>query len=335
MPKKFLLILLPLVIVSQIGFASTNGTAPATKNHSKSKSVHSLHTAAKPHSTAKHPATSSHSKKIVHTTQPSKTPSATAKKASVTTKHTSTTSKHHKKSLKGRHVSKHKLAQGNPQAIAGSQSQTLSAPLPLSTQKPLPGRIVSMVDDTIKNLRYSVYKLGGTHYDAQKGVYMVDCSDYVDHLLHDASPQAYTNLAQWSGSYRPTSAHYYDFFTRYINGAPKSTSWQKVENSEKLQGGDILVLRYKSSRGRSAGGHVMVVMNEPRGYANVLQVRVADSAASGHSADTRAAHTSGIGVGTMLLKVNNSGQPYAYAWSADSPWKSNVEFAMARPLNRA
>ena len=47
-----------------------------------------------------------------------------------------------------------------------------------------------------------------------------------------------------------------------------------------------------------------------------------------------AIHNSGIGIGTLQLKVNpKTGEPSAYAWKVGSCWKKNVKFAMARPYD--
>src|SRR5262249_36906862 len=108
--------------------------------------------------------------------------------------------------------------------------------------------------------------------------------------------------------------------------------WNKVDNIAQLRPGDILVFRYKNSRGRETGGHVMIVMDKPLQYENTFYVRVADSAPSAHSQDTRESDTSGIGIGTLLLKANlKTGHPFAYAWGVDSYWNKNVKVVMARP----
>ena len=102
---------------------------------------------------------------------------------------------------------------------------------------------------------------------------------------------------------------------------------------EKLQPGDILVFRYKNSRGTETGGHVMVVMDKPERASDVYFVRVADSAPSRHSEDTRHINESGIGIGTLLLKANpKTGKPSAFAWGVNGYWNKNVKFAMARPI---
>jgi len=191
-------------------------------------------------------------------------------------------------------------------------------------------RLVNFVHKTVDSLRYSTYKLGGTHIDSSQGIYIVDCSGYVDHTLRVVYPNAYLSLVDSSGVDKPNTSHYYDFFTNLSN----DPNWSRVEDIEQLQPGDILVFRYKNMRGRSTGGHVMVVMDKPERNGNDYLVSVADSAASGHSDDTRRNHVSGIGIGSLLLKVDpKTRQPSAYAWTLNSPWRKNVNFAMARPLN--
>ena len=79
----------------------------------------------------------------------------------------------------------------------------------------------------------------------------------------------------------------------------------------------------------------MVVMDTPVARsADVFSVRVADSAPTGHSDDTRPPHTSGIGIGTLLLKVDpNTNQPKAYAWNLKAHWENDMKYAMAMPVS--
>ncbi|MFT3742177.1 MAG: hypothetical protein QM752_05845 [Gammaproteobacteria bacterium] len=194
--------------------------------------------------------------------------------------------------------------------------------------------IAALARRTIQTLHYTNYSLGGSHYDPNRGVYVLDCSDYVDNLINQATPHAYSNLVYNTGTDKPTTADYYNFFNRLPNAANNS-GWHKVSDVRQVQAGDILVFRYKSNRHRyAAGGHVMVVMNAPVRSNNVFLVQVADSAVSGHSQDTRPPHASGIGIGTLLLKVDpHTEQLAAYSWKMGAPWKDNVSFAIGRPIS--
>lgn len=191
--------------------------------------------------------------------------------------------------------------------------------------------LVEFIHESVATLRYSAYKLGGSRFDPDSGIYIVDCSGYVDYALKTIHPYSYSSLVKLSKSEKPNSLHYYDFF----KGLSYETNeyWNKVEEIEELQPGDILVFRYKNKRGKVTGGHVMVVMNKPIREKDTFYVNVADSAPSGHSEDTRLSHDSGIGIGTLLLKVNpRTGHPAAFAWKVGKQWRTNVNFAMARPV---
>ncbi len=260
-----------------------------------------------------------------------------------------TSHKHKKKSHHTRHYHKTKKTRAHkrvykPQVEAPSDGR-MSMALPENKTPPPTGiasfftkrvasvedRMVSFVHKTVSNLKYSVYKLGGGHFEPARGVYILDCSDYVDNVLQAVDPKAYSGLVNYTGSDRPTSQHYYDFFTE-LDDDNIQHGWTRISDVEDLMPGDVLVFRYK--RGvHMTGGHVMIVMDKPIGDDNTFLVRVADSAPSGHSHDTRQPNTSGIGIGTLLLKTDpSSGRPSAYAWKVGAPWKSNVRIAMGRPV---
>jgi cell wall-associated NlpC family hydrolase len=191
--------------------------------------------------------------------------------------------------------------------------------------------VVDFVEKTVDNLHYSSYKLGGKRFDPARGVYIVDCSNFVDNILQNVYPDAYSSLVNSVGADNPASQHYFNFFHDLASAS--DSHWNKVNDVEQLQPGDILVFRYKNSRGAETGGHVMVVMEKPEQASDVFFVRVADSAPSRHSEDTRHLHESGIGIGTLLLKANPiTGKPSAFAWGVNGYWNKNVKFAMARPV---
>lgn len=191
--------------------------------------------------------------------------------------------------------------------------------------------VVDFVEKTVDNLHYSSYKLGGKRFDPARGVYIVDCSNFVDNILQNVYPDAYSSLVNSVGADNPASQHYFNFF--HDLASESDSHWNKINDVEQLQPGDILVFRYKNSRGNETGGHVMVVMEKPEQASDVFFVRVADSAPSRHSEDTRHSNESGIGIGTLLLKANPvTGKPSAFAWGVNSYWNKNVKFAMARPV---
>jgi hypothetical protein len=242
---------------------------------------------------------------------------------------------HIKKKTSIKHIHTH-VAQNSLPERSESHPVILSDPEPEIIKPPISfvssikHRLVKFVDKTIDTIRYSAYKLGGTRFDVARGIYVVDCSTYVDNVLQITSPNAFSNLVNFTGADKPTSQHYYNFFT-HLSNDPQHY-WDKVDNVDQLQPGDILVFRNKANPRARATGHVMIVMDKPiSADMDSFLVRVADSASSGHSDDTRGSD-SGIGIGTLLIKANpKTGEPAAYAWKFGSRWKK-VAFAMARPL---
>lgn len=231
---------------------------------------------------------------------------------------------------------KHKVHKIQPIPNYHSDSTKLTPPrssgFPFGFANSIGHHLVGFVYKTVETLSYSVYKLGGTHFDAARGVYIVDCSEYVDYLLQKIHPHAYSSLVRYEGVYKPTTIHYYDFFKEL--SSETNNYWNKVEEVKQLEPGDILVFRNKHHPRNAVAGHIMVVMDKPIPDMGNYLVRVADSAPVGHSEDTRISHVSGIGIGTLLLKANpRTGEPCAYAWRIGSKWVRNVNFAMARPSN--
>ncbi len=231
---------------------------------------------------------------------------------------------------KPHHFSERSSEKSIPHIIVQKNNVAISA-LPTYSLSSMEKKLVDFVRNTIVSLRYSVYKLGGTRVDPSRGVYVLDCSAYVDHILKATYPRAYLSLVSSTGSEKPTSNDFYHYF---VNLSDRARHWNTIDEVERLRPGDILVFRYKNSLGYERGGHVMIVMDKPVQKSDAFLVRVTDSAAAGHSQDTRRPRVSGIGIGTLLLKVHpKTYQPYAYAWKVGSRWEKNVDFAMARPVD--
>ncbi len=260
-------------------------------------------------------------------------------KTSINTRHTSkkTLSKKTKSQRSTKKSKKTRHRQHRATTPVSHPSTTINTPNVTKTYLPgylltsIEKNLVDAVRKTIATLRYTAYKLGGTRIDPSRGIYIVDCSSYVDHVLKTVYPRAYTSLTNWSGTEKPTTNDFYHYFTNLSDDDTQS-HWNTIEDVEKLRPGDIIVFRSKNKIG-NARGHVMIVMDKPQPTADAFLVRVADAAPAGHSTDTRMPHASGIGIGSLLLKVDaKTYRPYAYAWKIGSRWEKNVNFAMARPI---
>ncbi len=194
--------------------------------------------------------------------------------------------------------------------------------------------LVKLVNRTIRDNHYSTYRLGGTYFNLTRGVFIIDCSGYLDKLLQAAEPQAFQQVVKASGTARPNSLSYFNFIKKLPLYTPKQ-NWYRITKVSELTPGSVLIFRYKNLYGRRAGGHVMIIVSKPKVYKNNSHeyiVRVADSTPFPHSRDTRNGRRCGIGEGTMLLHVNNAGYPNGYAWSVGAHFEHEMKYAMAQPL---
>jgi hypothetical protein len=189
------------------------------------------------------------------------------------------------------------------------------------------------LNQVLQSLRYTHYKYGGNDFDVRRGVYALDCSHYVDHLIAASTPKAYDSVKRYSRTPSPVTNDYYSFFHN-IPYEQIAYNWYRVKQTQNLRPGDIIVYRYYHTY-HTGSGHMMIVAGLPKRdthYTNIYRVLVSDSAYSGHSNDSRGPHHSGVGIGTLLLKVDpHTGIAYQYAWKEGAHWQgSNI--AMGRPM---
>lgn len=203
--------------------------------------------------------------------------------------------------------------------------------LAASAATPSSRAVLERVDDALNALTYTIWELGAESLDAATGVYVTDCSGYVNRMVEDAAPLAYDSLLERQQTSRPRSKDYY-YLIHSIPYGKTRYHWTRVKSVLDLRPGDILVWRY-ADQTTSTTGHVMVVVGmpeaDPRG-ADVIRIRVSDSAKSDHSDDNRAPDGSGVGAGVIQLRYKlGTGVPLNYAWRIGGRWQTNY-FAMGR-----
>ena len=191
------------------------------------------------------------------------------------------------------------------------------------------------VDEALNALTYTIHDMDTQQsWDSSTGVYEVDCSGYVGRMLEDAVPEAYDEVRDARGVFRPRSGDYYDHFKSIVIGGTRGR-WRRPAHGSYLGPGDVVVWRYLVDPGTGSSGHSLIVVSsavkdETRGP-NIYRMRVSDSARSGHTSDNRGAQGSGVGAGEILIKLDSSGQPIQYAWSVTGPFHDDILIAMGRP----
>jgi hypothetical protein len=195
--------------------------------------------------------------------------------------------------------------------------------------------LLKLVKKVLHHISSNHYQLGGNIFDLNRGIYHLDCSEYVDNLVKRIDPTAYQTISK-NGSIKPTSLDYFAFLSAIHSGQTRY-HWYRVPNLSAVKAGDILVFRYKDLANKKSGGHMMVILAPPKKFIwshDAYSLRISDSAPAGHTTDTRQAHTSGIGVGSLLLKIDpKSDLPIAYAWKWFAPWHTDMYYIIARLQN--
>jgi hypothetical protein len=140
-----------------------------------------------------------------------------------------------------------------------------------------------------------------THIDKAAGVFDLDCSGFVDHLLKQVAPQQYDRLPIEPGHTRPRAEVYYQFFVELAQ-TPKP-GWKAVSRFAELRRGDLIAWK-KETAAQETGdtGHVMVVGAAPTRLGNgSYRLTIYDSTKGPHDNDTRAPGADGIGRGDLFF----------------------------------
>lgn len=189
------------------------------------------------------------------------------------------------------------------------------------------------------NLRITEY----VHYknkimDEDNGIYKYDCSGFVsEFILKQVLPKHYEDLVSNAKKYHkddhPRAWGLYDYFNEILSKKTenKNSYWHVFTSMEKIQPGDIIVVKYDENwrnsiieKCKSAStGHVMTAWSYPVRSGKEFSIYVIDSSGSGHCKDTRrttyddVSGTNGIGKGRMYYGVDQKDQrPVYYRWSS-------------------
>ncbi len=162
-----------------------------------------------------------------------------------------------------------------------------------------------------------------TYMNESTGTRRTDCSGYVAYAFSRVLPVSYNRV---NDAMYGTSVKSDDWFD-YLSARPTTAStdlstsrWRRIPTIESLKPGDLLVWKNPSTMENT--GHTMIVRDYPRAgrsSKSEILVPVYDSTSVPHSYggawDSRGTSRSGVGAGTIGIKVNSSGQGVAYYWT--------------------
>lgn len=186
---------------------------------------------------------------------------------------------------------------------------------------------LNSVLDCTNKLTENKYVFSHDQLDCQQGIAKLDCSGFVNAILINYFPETNVQLRNFTAGKRPNTKDFYNFI---LNSNAKSLI-KKVSSIDKLRAGDLVVIKYSQEHiervNTRSKGHIMIVLDSFKVSTidNIYQVKVIDSAISGHANDTRQQGETGIGVGSIFIEVDTAGGPIAYDWSGRGNYNSSNE----------
>jgi hypothetical protein len=177
------------------------------------------------------------------------------------------------------------------------------------------------------------YYSHSTYMNEETNTRRTDCSGFVDYAIRRVLPEAYDKVPH-PDTQRPLANDWYKYLKeRYQTASTQeSIRWREIIHVRDLMPGDLVVwLRPENVSGDNTG-HIMVVAAKPTtGRPSEWLVRIVDSTTSPHANDTRGTTRTGIGSGTIGLKVDSWDRPIAYWWRGGLSYNAyDTPIAMGR-----
>lgn len=193
------------------------------------------------------------------------------------------------------------------------------------------------------------------HVEPNKGIYEVDCSGFVNHVLDIVHPKALLEVQEFSQNLQdypkpkeenqPWPLHYMLFLQSKDSQKPKR-HWKSIENALELKPGDIIAYAarnveiqkklspamgtiqkdYCSERGQ----HVMIVSGPIQPETGWVWVPVFDSTKIPHGPKDMRGKEGGIGNGMIGLELDPKKAPIHLKWSDASRSVLNRNIRMGR-----
>ena len=189
----------------------------------------------------------------------------------------------------------------------------------------------------ILELKDSIYEsLTDTQYQHRtvirrdEGVYRWDCSGMVAWFLRKTAPKARKALDKK----RPVARDFY----RAIAKAPTNRArngWRRLPHIEDVRPGDMFAWKRPPGFPSRNTGHTGFALEPPRkvpGLPGAYTLRILDATSLPHQDDTRTREDGGgIGEGTIMFMVDETGRGTAYGWhGARSRWVIVTDIVFGR-----
>ena len=179
-----------------------------------------------------------------------------------------------------------------------------------------------------------------TSVDEATGSFDVDCSGFVGYVLGRVASDARSEL-QATTAKRPRAKDFTEFFASLPAegaAAPRAPSaprahWRRVVRAADLRPGDVVAWKRPADSHSKNTGHTLIVRAPITVRADFVEVPIYDSTGLRHGkSDVRAAGSkSGVGAGTIALRVGSGGAPIAFRWAVTGRYRDHMtDIALGR-----
>jgi hypothetical protein len=166
--------------------------------------------------------------------------------------------------------------------------------------------IVDHARKILESIRTSSYS-HKTDIDESAGRYVCDCSEFVVHVLRKCAPETLAAIQRTSEHKRPLAV---DFHAAFMAAPAEHGSLRRIRKLADARMGDMIAWRVAEIVKGESTGHVMIVDEPPVADGqDVYRLVVIDSTSLPHANDTRKDGASGVGRGTIWVRVNADDEP--------------------------
>jgi hypothetical protein len=176
-------------------------------------------------------------------------------------------------------------------------------------EAPAPGaKVLAEAQRNLANCKQTTYQ-HKTEIDEAQGRYNCDCSAFVSHVLKRMAPEALAAIPS-TGKGHPLAVDYFECVAAApaLGEANAKGAFRKIQKFGEALPGDIVAWRKEELVKGDTTGHVMILAEKPVREANgEFRTVVIDSTSKIHAEDTRKEGETGLGRGTLWVKVDEQG----------------------------
>ena len=164
---------------------------------------------------------------------------------------------------------------------------------------------------------------------ADEGIYDCDCSGFLEYILSRVAP---THLKCIPPPVPPETRLLAHDFANFFHSLPYESTdgWRQIRYLQDAQRGDMIAWALPKQK-KGDTGHCFVVCADPNPLdPTTMAVEAYDSSSILHYDDSRSPGQTGVGTGTLRLKINPAGTAAGFKFGPKEPVVFDSSIAVAR-----